>query len=542
MYKFFSGTKNLILNKQRSIVSSTLILAVTIVLSRIFGFARYRILAGYFTKEQLDIFFASFRLPDLVFEILITGALTSAFIPIFIKYQHDKKALSHTMSSIINLITLSMYALIAILVLSADYIIPLITPGFDSTKLAAVIFYSRVLLIGQLPLLVIGNILTGIGQATKTFVISSLAPIAYNIVIILFTIFLAKPLFLLGPFIGVVAGAGIMVLIQLPLLTQTNFVYRPVLEFTSSMKEFFKVMVPRVITVLAAQIDATIDLSLASLLGSGSYTIFYLAQHLQLLPVSIIGIAFGQASLPYLSELLKENETQKFKRIITQSIVSIFYLTIPIASFLIIARTPIVRFFFGGEKFDWEATVMTANTLTYFALAIPLHSLYYFITRCYYAFLDSKTPFIVGVICIVINTALSLLFISYYHLPVWSLALSFSIAITINVIILIVILSRRIVSLDYLLLIIETVKIVFATFITSFFVYYQMKILDGLILNTTRTINVIFLLVIAGITYLVLYSFLTWILDIKEVGGIRNILSKASEYRRRIIEIYTDVE
>src|SRR3989344_3478435 len=105
MNKLFSSTKNLILSKQRTIFSSAMIVAVMIIISSLIGFLRYRTLANYFTKEELDVFFASFRIPDIIFEILITGALTSSFIPIFIKYKQDKKDLNENISSIINVIS-----------------------------------------------------------------------------------------------------------------------------------------------------------------------------------------------------------------------------------------------------------------------------------------------------------------------------------------------------------------------------------------------------------------------------------------------------
>lgn len=129
MNRLFTGTKNLFLSKQRTIISSTLIVATTIILSSLFGFMRYRVLAGYFSKEELDIFFASFRIPDIVFELLISGALTTSFVPIFIKYQKDKKELDVNISSIINITTLILFLLILVLFFTADWIIPLITPG-----------------------------------------------------------------------------------------------------------------------------------------------------------------------------------------------------------------------------------------------------------------------------------------------------------------------------------------------------------------------------------------------------------------------------
>lgn len=527
-------------SKQGSLFSSTLIVAGTIGLSRIFGFMRYRVLAGYFTKEELDIYFAAFRIPDMVFEVLITGALASAFIPIYIKYQKSEKDLSYHISAIITIVSCVMGVSIIALTLLAPYVLPIITPGFSPEKLHQVIIYSQILLIGQLPFLVASNILTSIGQAQKTFIITSFAPVAYNIAIILITILGSTHWGLMAPTVGVVVGAVVMFAIQYPLMRSSEFTLKFVLRVTDGVREFARIMAPRLITVLVAQIDATVDLTLASILGSGSYTIFYLAQHLQLLPVSIIGIAFGQASLPYLSELYRERKMKEFAHLITESIVSVLLVTIPIASFFIFARTPLVRLFFGGQKFDWEATVLTAQTLSFFAIAIPAHAVYYFLTRCYYAVFDTKTPFYVSLLAIGINVCMSLLGVFVFHLGVWSLALAFSSSMIINVAILLILLGQKQLTLEYGLFVRQLVKILTATIIASFFVYCAMKVLDGLILDTQRSINVFLLVAGGGSAYLVIYAYVTWLLGVESISEVMKGVERVKRYRQRIVEIYTN--
>ncbi len=542
MYNFLRGTRRLFLFRQKSILTSALIVGATIVLSRFFGFLRYRVLAGYFDKAQLDLYFASFRIPDLVFEILITGALTSAFIPIFIKYQKDKDRLNINVSSIINIISLVFLGFIIIFSLFANALIPLATPGFTQEQVRQVVYFSRILLISQLPFMVLASFLTAIGQANKIFILSAVAPVGYNLAIIAATMAFAPKIGLMAPVLGVSAGAAILFIVQLPLIFSSGFIYKPFIKITTGIKEFFTLIVPRVITVITSQIDATIDLMLATILGTGAYTVFYFAQHLQLLPVSIIGISIGQASLPYLSEVYQDKKINEFKRIISETILSIFFLTIPIMAFFVFARTPLVRLFFGGEKFDWPATVQTAITLSYFSLSIPLHSIYYFVTRCFYAFLDSKTPFYISVGSIIFNIVLSLLFIFYFKLPVWALGISFSLSIFLNVSLLLYILEKKVQGFNKGFIFLESIKILAATFISAFFSYAIMKVLDGLVLDTTRTINVFLLLVIAGVTYLSLYVFLSWIFKVQEVHNLVKLLSKAKEYRRKIIEIYTGIE
>lgn len=542
MEKFIKKTSDFIFSKQTSIFSSALLLSLMIALTSLSGFLRYRILAGYFNKDQLDIFFASFRIPDLIFEILITGALTTTFIPIYLRYKNDKDELSKNISSIINFIFLLLTIFIFITTFFLDKLIPILTPGYSSEKTKMIINYSRLLLIGQLPFFVLGNFLTGIGQANKIFFLSALAPILYNLSIILTTIFFYQKLHLTAPIWGVIIGSIILFVIQLPILIYSDFNYRFILKKTKGLIDFIRLIIPRTFTIIVAQIDATIDLTLATLLGGGAYTIFYLAQHLQLLPVSIIGIAFGQASLPYLTEIYQNKKIEEFKKIITDSILNLFFLTLPLALFFIFARTPLIRLFFGGQKFDWEATIQTAITLSYFSIGLPFHAVYYLITRCFYAIMDSRTPFFIGFFSILINTGLSLLFIFYFKLPIWSLAISFSISITFNSLILFIILTKKISSFNFSEIIYELIKILFSAIISAIISYSLMRLLDGLVFKTSFTINVFFLLITTFLIFISLYLFISWIFNIKEIYLVSKILLKVKEYQKKITELYIHYE
>lgn len=539
MDKFLDKTKRIIFTEQGGIVSSTLILSAMIVLSRIFGFLRYRILAGFFEKGQLDIYFASFRIPDLVFEILITGALTSSFIPIFIKYQHNKKDIDIIVSSIINILSILLLFFVTTLYLTMDVLIPIITPGFDSEKIKIITEYSKILLITQLPFLVFGNFLTGIAQANKTFLVTAIAPVLYNIMVIIITLLGVAKMQLFAPILGVIIGSVVFFLVQIPVIYSFKLTYLFTIKVTAGVKEFFKMIIPRIFTVLLAQIDTTIDLTLSTLLGVGSYTVFYFAQHLQLLPVSVIGIAFGQASLPYLTEMFEQKKTEELKKIIISSILNLFFLTIPFMGFFIVARTPLVRMFFGGEKYDWNATVDTAYALSYFAISLPFHSIYYFLTRCFYALLDSKTPFIMSLITILINTFLSLFFILVLHLPVWSLALSFSFSMILNVLLLIALLAKKIKGLEIIYLIKSTLKIMLSLSLAFPITYFYIKLSDGLIYDTTRTINVFFLLLTSSLIYFILYITTAWFFEIKEIFLVTSLLIRAKEFKQKITSFYT---
>ncbi len=542
MNKILKKTKDFIFAKQTSILSSTMILSGMMILSRIAGFIRYRILAGFFTKEELDIFFAAFRIPDLVFEILINGALSTTFIPFFVEYQRRSKEQSTIISSVINVVTLVLSGFIIILVITMPLLMPVIAPGFTPEMSDQLVFYSRILLLGQLPFLVLGNFLTGISQAKKSFLIPALAPIFYNFAIIVFIYFFADTLHLMAPILGVVIGAMLFFVIQLPVFYIAQFKYQLVLSHLNESVRFFRTATPRILTIIVGQIDATVDLTLATLLGPGAYTIFYLAQRLQLLPVSVVGMAFGQASLPYLTEVFQEKKFNEFRDIVVESILNIFFFTIPAAAFLIVTRTPTVRLFFGGDKFDWEATVLTASTLSYFALSLPLHSIYYFLTRCFYAVFDTRTPFYITAFTIAFSAGLSIFFTLVLKLPVWALALSFSITMSIRTAVLMILLYKKIDGYNVSFFYKETIKIALATFNTSLLTYFLLRLLDGLIFDTSRTINVFALLSVGFIFFSVVYLFLSWLFGVREMYLITKMFVKMKHYRQRMVEIYKGVE
>lgn len=539
MEKLLDRTKQLVFSKQTNMLASTILISAMVVVARIFGFMRYRILVQYFTKNELDIFFAAFRIPDLIFEILITGALTTSFIPFFVKYDKNKEQQSVVISSIINILFYVLIGLVVLLSIALPFLVELITPGFPPEKTETVIYYSRILLIGQLPFLVLGNILTGLSQARKMFLIPALAPIVYNIFIIVATLLFAPSWHLFAPVFGVTLGAMGFLLIQLPVVRITQFGYRFGIQSSKAIWQFFRVAVPRIFTVIVAQIDATIDLTLTTLLGPGSYTIFYLAQHLQLLPISVIGVAYGQASLPYLSELAREENSEQFKKIIVDSILNLLFLTVPIASFFIFARTPLVRIFFGAQKFDWEATNQTAFTVSMFAISMPFHVIYYFLTRCFYALFDSRTPFYISFSAVLLNAVLSVWFIMILQMPVWSLGISFSVSMSLNVLLLMYMLYKKIGGYDIRLIFHETAKIAAAAFVAAFASDKLKSLFDQLIFDTTRTINVFFLLVTVFSFFTVVYLFIAWLMSVRELYLITKMMLKARQLQKKAVELYT---
>ncbi len=541
MENFLSGTKRIIFHKQKDIFSSALILSLMSLVARVFGILRFRVLTNFFDAKQIEILLASFRIPDFIFEVLITGILGATFIPLFIKYEKDRKKLYGNISSIINLIFLALLCFITVMVVAAPVIIPFIVPGYTAAETARVIFLSRLLLLTQLPFLVMGYVLSGMAQANKIFVVTTIAQVLYGLGSIIGTYVFSPTFGELGPVIGVVLGAGLFFLIQLPTVLVIDFHYIPTIRHLRALKEFARLFIPRVLTVIMGQVDLTVDLALSTLLVRGSYAAFFFAQRLGFVPVSFFGLAYGQASLPFFSDLYRDNKLAELRKLFVNSLLQLIFFNTPVAFFLIFARTPIVRIFFGGPKFTFESTSLTALTLSYFALSIPIHTIFYLLVRSFYATRDTKTPFLISVFSSIINISLSIFYVFILKNNVAFLAFAFSTAITINVSLLLFFFYKKIGGFDIYKLIRNSIKILICAFLAAVISYPLMKLLDLLILDTSRTINVFLLVATIGSVYFLIYLFFAWIFTVEEVYILGRLLITVRKIRRKIVEVYTDV-
>lgn len=515
--------------KQQSIGSAAFILASMVLASRVLGLIRDRMLAARFAPDDLGIYFAAFRIPNVIFELLVMGALTSSFIPVFTKYlSHDNEKEARNMASIVINVSLLILGILAIpMFIWAGELSRLMAPGFTEPQLLQMTSFTRFILVFQVAPLLVGNFLTGILQSYQLFLVPALAPVAYNIGIIVAIATLSATTGLMAPVIGVGIGAFLFMAIQLPLVFLTGYRYRLALSLKHpGMREVGKLMGPRTLGLAVSQIDTTVDLVLASLLGARMVTIFNFAQHLQQLPIGLFGTTIAQAALPTLSLSSAKEDKQQFISIVTTSLHQMLFFVLPISALFVVLRIPVVRLVFGASHFDWTATVLTGMTLSMFSVSLFAQSIGQVLARGFYALYDSKTPVLVGVVSIVLNTVLSIIFIQIYHLPVWSLGLSTSIASIINALWLLALLDGRVGHFPRKAFFLPLVKMVIATAVMSVMLYVPIKLLDQLVFDTTRTVGLVFLTGIASTIGLASYLFLCWVLGLGEVHALLSFLKR----------------
>ncbi len=535
---FLKNSVNFLNTKQTDIVSAATVIMFTVAVSKILGVIKLRMLSARFTPDELGVYLASFRLPNLLFEFLVLGALTSAFIPVFTRLlsQDKKEEAFHVASSVINIgIVLALIFSLPIFIFSKE-ISMLLAPGFNETQLATMASFTRIILLAQVIPLIVGNFLTGILQSFKRFLIPALAPVVYDIGIIVCIYFLAPKIGLYSAVYGVVLGSMLFFFIQIPTVISLGYRFGFNFDFYhKGVREIGKLMLPRTIGLAASQIDATTDLILASLLGARSITVFTFAQTLQYLPIVLFGSTISQAALPTLSEEISERNQERFKTTLLTSLHQILFLVFPMSVLLLVLRIPVVRLAFGAKLFDWEATILTGKTLAAFAISVFAQSGVQILARAFYAMHDSKTPVMVGIFSVVLNIILSVFLVYFLKFPVWGLGVSTSIASIANVLVLLFFLNRKVHGFDRQLLLSSPLKIIFASLITGVCLYIPMKLLDQLVFDTTRTINLIILTGVVSIIGFSVYLFLAVILKISEARLFLSGIAKIGNFRKILI-------
>jgi putative peptidoglycan lipid II flippase len=265
---------------------------------------------------------------------------------------------------------------------------------------------------------------------------------------------------------------------------------------------------------------------LATLVSTSAPTLLTFAQHLQVVPIGLFGATMAQAALPVLSASKSKGELEQFKATFLTTFHQILFLTLPSAAILIVLRIPVVRLTFGASQFNWTDTVLTAQTLAYFAGGIAAQSSALLLIRGFYALRDTKTPVMVSLISVAVNIFLSILFVSWLHMEVWSLGLSYSIASNISLMLLLYFLHQRVGGFDLEKLVTPGLKMVFSATVAAFALYLPLKGLDQLIFDTTKTANLLVLTGIASAFGLSIYGLLVWLLKVEELYIFGNLLKR----------------
>ncbi|MDD2935220.1 MAG: lipid II flippase MurJ [Candidatus Pacebacteria bacterium] len=514
--------------------------------SQLLALVRDRSLASSFgAGETLDIYYAAFRIPDFIFITVASIVSISVLIPFLADKSREENG---GMQNFIDGVFTIFFAFISLVSLVVFFLAPFIVekmfPGFGETATAQTISLTRVLLLSPI-LLGLSNLFASIIQLNRKFLIYAISPVLYNLGII-FGIFFLYPSFgLVGLGSGVVLGAFLHLIIQIPVAKGVGLLPK----FTSKInyndiKKVTLLSLPRTLTMSANQIAFFFLVALASSVGVGSIAVFNLSFNIQSVPMGIIGVSYSVAAFPTLARLFTAGEKQKFLNQMVSASRHIIFWSLPALSLFIVLRAQIVRTILGSGQFDWSDTRLTAACLAMFAFSVAAQSLILLFIRGYYAMGNTKRPLLINISSslsiIVFAFLFSWLFEQYdvfryfvehmfrvddlFGTTVLMLAFSYSLGTILNAVLLMAMFER-----DFDKFIHNISKTfwhsLFASIIMGFVAYRFLAIFgDFLDLNTLQGIFIQGLF--AGLAGIFSGIFILWMMDNRELKEARKAFNK----------------
>lgn len=529
-HKSFSSTP--------SIVGAAILLSATALASRVLGLIRDRLLAGTFgAGMELDAYYAAFRVPDLVYSFLVLGALSAGFIPYFTKRWKEKDGEMSAWRFTNAVLSIVSVALIILSVAGAVFARPLlllVAPGFDASTMDIAVPLSRVLYFSTF-FLGVSSVFGGVLQSLKRFTLYSIAPLIYNVGIIVGTLvaaFAGRDVMWVAW--GVVLGALLHMLIQLLGSLQSG--WRPHLWLRwkdSDVRAMFGLMGPRVLGLAVSQINVIVMTAIASVLAVGSVSIFHFANNIQYVPVGVIGVAFAIAAFPHLSDAAAEGDQAAMAQNVSQTTRSVLFLILPVTVVMLLLRAQIVRVVLGAGVFGWNETITTANMLAYFALSLFAQSLVPVYVRVFFANKNTVIPTLIAVFSALVNIACALLWTPRFG--VTGIAMAFSLAAFVQCALLWLTMRVYVRSLDEVRLLRMIVTSIGAVLVAGLMIQ-GVKELYGTWIPLRTFMAVVGQIVVAGGAGLAAYLIVAWAFKSEECEWL------FASIRRKLFRKYAAVE
>lgn len=519
--KSFQGWANA---PAKTIAAAAFIIAVAGVVSRLLGFFRDRLLASQFgAGDVLDAYYAAFRIPDLLYNLLVMGALSAAFVPVFTDLiARDKdKAAWKLATGMLEWMTLLLGALSVIAFATAPWLVAALVPGFSPDKQAMVAELTRIMLLSPI-LLGISAVFGGVLVSFRRFVAYSFAPIFYNLGIIAGVIFLVPKIGVSGLAWGVVAGAFLHMVVQVPAIHSSGFplrAFRRKLSFDPTVRRVTMLMIPRSLGMAANQIGLLLTTVFASSLASGSLAVFTLASNIQSIPIGLFAVAFSLAAFPMLSLAASKKDEHDFFVTLSATARRILFFVVPISMLFVIFRAQFVRVILGSGQFDWEDTYATFGVLAWLSISLFAQALIPLFARGFYALQDTKTPLYVALAAETVHIALLPLLLPYFDVN--ALAMAFSAGSIVNVSLLLFFLRRRVSKWKDSALFSGSIRIVVATLFAGAIAQLS-KSLFILAPSPVDTFAEVFLQLIFGVSVgLIAFLAASWWLHIEEFRSLK---------------------
>lgn len=415
--KFFE----LLHRESSSLNQAALLLGFFSLLSQVIGLLRDRMLAHIFgASTELDIYYAAFRIPDILFVTVASVVSLSVLIPFIIERDGsgvggpspELRRFIDSVSSFFGLLMLSA-------VLVTFFLIPSLTAvlykGMSPEALEATVKISRLMLISPF-FLGISNILGSLTQAYNRFAVYATAPILYNAGIVLGILAFSNRFGIWGAAIGVVIGAILHLVVQVPFVMKAGLLPRPTFAPDWRLiKKVVKISLPRTLTLSMSSIAFLFLIAMAARQSAGSVSIISLSNNIQTISLSLIGVSYSLAAFPTLTRRFQEKNLSAFIEQMADSTRFIIFWSLPLTALMVVLRAQIVRVLLGSGLFDWPATRLTAAVVALFVLSSLCQSLLLLFMRGFYSAGHTRKPFFINLASTAVLMAVTYRLVTLYY-------------------------------------------------------------------------------------------------------------------------------
>jgi putative peptidoglycan lipid II flippase len=442
------------MNKRLTIQLAAALLAGSTLISSMLGLFRDRLLNGMYYdtyKVGIDAYTAAFTVPDFMFFILVSGALSVTFIPVLNQRlaSGNKKSAWQLSSSLMNFMALITLLASVLIIIFADPILRyLIAPGLSESGMALAVSMMRVIAVNPF-LFAIATVIASLQQAVGRFAFFALAPAIYNIGIIIGALFFTSGITIfgvqifeggiMGVALGVVLGSILQLLVSSIGLIGLGFDYEFKIHWKNKgFRQVLRLLPPRSFDQGMDYAVSLVEMNLASRMTEGTLRAFQQATTLHLVPINLIGVAISTAAFPKMTERLGQGRPDLFRDELQSILRIIIWIALPVSLITFFTRGYLVNFIYNGGD------LLMSTLLGILVVAILFRSIYHIAARSFYAQQDTKTPLYISIVAISLNIILAIWFTFTLELGAAGLAAAQSIVAVVEVAILFAVMARRI--------------------------------------------------------------------------------------------------
>jgi len=476
-------------SNNKKITGAAIIVMSSLVVSRITGYLRTILINNLLTASQSDSLLAAFRTTDLMYNLLIGGAISAALIPILSGYlaRDEEEDGWKAVGTFINVIFLAMIVVCVLGVIFAPWVVSFTSPGFHGNKRELTIQFTRILF-PSVGFMMLAGMTNGVLNSYQRFAAAAYGPSIYNLGAAL-SILLLSRLGVKYVAFGILASAIMYFIIQVSFALPNFRFYKPqILWEHSGFRRLFKLAIPSLAASAIVQLNILISLGFISLFkNDGSVTAYYNANDLWQLPYGVFAMGLGTALLPTLSEKLALKQVKEFKDILNKAFKTILYLIIPSAIAFIVLAEPVISVVYKWSlHIDKERIVTAGSILMLFAAAMIAQSMLALLNRAFYANNDTKTPLYVGTFSIALNFVFCTIFLYSTDLGPAGMSLAYSIQSVVNMVLMMYIISKKMDGMQWRKLLNYSGKLLSAAAIMGIVLFFTNKIIP---INFTQTFS-----------------------------------------------------